>query len=198
MDLVRCERYGTTMSRSACDRYLADNPAACAKCEGATAVDGAFDLAGVVPPDPKNKKASLSVNYKKREKEGGRKMAKRTVVCAACGKEGQLVARGLAGCCYHRESKKPGFDAKFPPRPRRAPKTSSQFVGAAPEETIVKKNKGRVDNSIAECSIRFFARDEEIFNWLRDSAEVNRRPLTQEILYRMEGAMRREWLNEPV
>ena len=50
-----------------------------------------------------------------------------------------------------------------------------------------KEVKVKTDNSIAALTIRFYERDKDLREKLRKQAEHNRRSLSQEILYQLEG-----------
>lgn len=72
------------------------------------------------------------------------------------------------------------------------PNTEPEEVGAgksaaqAPRRSLGAAAKKKVDNSIAEVTVRFYSEDKQLLEELREAAKYNRRAVSAEVLFRLD------------
>lgn len=167
------------------------------KSKGQTVVDQKLTSSSVVDQnreDVNDKSSSPDESAKKQDVQAKpkKKSYKKVAPCVKCGKEGVIVARGLGGCCYHRESKSPDFDKNYPPRIKTRSKTRTQSAGkkelalqtSPPPATPQILDRPSFDAiSLQGVALPQSDRDTNLFVELERWAEEERRTLPAQILY---------------
>jgi len=131
--------------------------------------------------------------------------AKKQNTCKCCKESKRIIGRGLCGACYARERASGTLNKNYPSsylreavrpapevvetEPVPVPTVEQQPVPTVEPEPTPTDRRDRADNRIKKVEVNFLQRDAELLKNLEMSADINRRTLGAEILFRLEQWM---------